>query len=281
MARDGARSRAADSDPGGLTPGFLNHRDPKLVGFSSPYLCVMHSLTHFALEKIFSQKRCFPRSACGLPSGFLPLHLHRAADPHREHQHPDGAGEGGVRHAAGGALHPGSVFWTGVPQRAVKTEVAHPLHPRPCMQPSLVDRGHDPLQGLPGVVRFLFFGMHGFLDEVVFTSVFNLVEKSDRTLSGHTSLWSFLMYGSCSFLVEKLYFHLHFRRGWGPWRRLPFYVCFIYAWEFSWAWSSGSSEPAPGTTPTTPTTSWASSRCCTCRAGLASACIRTCSPTPC
>ncbi|KAE8281443.1 Transmembrane protein 229A [Larimichthys crocea] len=39
--------------------GVLNYRDPKLVGFSSPYLCIMHSLTHFALEKIYSQKRSF------------------------------------------------------------------------------------------------------------------------------------------------------------------------------------------------------------------------------
>uniref|UniRef100_A0A672JMF8 Transmembrane protein 229A n=1 Tax=Salarias fasciatus TaxID=181472 RepID=A0A672JMF8_SALFA len=91
-----------------------------------------------------------------------------------------------------------------------------------------------PPHGLPGVLRFFFFGMHGFLDEVMFTSVFNLVEKSDQTLSGHTSLWSFLMYGSCSFLVEKLYLHLHFRRGWSASRRLPIYICLVYAWEFSW-----------------------------------------------
>uniref|UniRef100_A0A8C7ZKK3 Transmembrane protein 229A n=1 Tax=Oryzias sinensis TaxID=183150 RepID=A0A8C7ZKK3_9TELE len=93
---------------------------------------------------------------------------------------------------------------------------------------------HRPLQTLPGSARFLFFGMHGFLDEVIFTSLFNLVEKSDRSLCGHTSLWSFFMYGSCSFLVEKLYLYLHFGRGWGTLRRLPIYVCFIYTWEFTW-----------------------------------------------
>uniref|UniRef100_A0A674AWU5 Transmembrane protein 229A n=1 Tax=Salmo trutta TaxID=8032 RepID=A0A674AWU5_SALTR len=91
-----------------------------------------------------------------------------------------------------------------------------------------------PNNGLPDVVRFLFFGMHGFLDEIIFTSIFNLVEKLDRTMSGHTSLWSFLMYGSCSFVVEKLYLHLRFRRGWSTWRRLPIYICFIYTWEFCW-----------------------------------------------
>uniref|UniRef100_A0A9R1SEM0 Transmembrane protein 229A n=2 Tax=Cyprinus carpio TaxID=7962 RepID=A0A9R1SEM0_CYPCA len=91
--------------------------------------------------------------------------------------------------------------------------------------------------GLHGVLRFVFFGMHGFLDEVLFTSVFNLFEKADRALSGHTSLWSFLMYGSCSFVVEKLYLHLHFRRGWGTLQRLPIYICFIYMWEFSWGFA--------------------------------------------
>lgn len=27
---------------------------------------------------------------------------------------------------------------------------------------------------------------------------------------------------------------LHFKRGWGLWRRLPIYVCFIYTWELCW-----------------------------------------------
>lgn len=91
-----------------------------------------------------------------------------------------------------------------------------------------------PKSHLPGFLRFLFFGMHGLVDEVVFTSVFNLVEKKDGSLSGHTSLWSFLMYGSCSFVVEKLYLHLHFSRGWGTFRRLPLYICVAYTWELSW-----------------------------------------------
>ncbi|XP_028426818.1 transmembrane protein 229A [Perca flavescens] len=145
--------------------GALNHPDPKLVGFSSPYLCIMHSLTHFALEKIYSQKRCFR----GRPVVF---HL---------------------------------VFYPSV---------------------------YIGLQILMGNINIL--TEQGFLDEVIFTSIFNLVEKSDRTLSGHTSLWSFLMYGSCSFVVERLYFYLHFSRGWGTWRRLPIYICFIYTWEFTW-----------------------------------------------
>ncbi|EGV91674.1 UPF0698 transmembrane protein C14orf83-like [Cricetulus griseus] len=91
-----------------------------------------------------------------------------------------------------------------------------------------------PSQGLPDLLRFLFFGMHGFLDEIFFTFFFNVLGQGDGTSSGHTSLWSFFMYGSCSFVVEKLYFHLHYSRGWGTWKRVPIYVIFIYAWELSW-----------------------------------------------
>ncbi|XP_049498251.1 transmembrane protein 229A [Panthera uncia] len=89
-------------------------------------------------------------------------------------------------------------------------------------------------QGLPDPLRFLFFGMHGFLDEIFFTFFFNLLGQGDGATSGHTSLWSFFIYGSCSFVVEKLYFHLHCSRGWSAWKRVPIYVVFVYVWELSW-----------------------------------------------
>lgn len=131
LLRDARRDSGC---PALVAAGVFKPQRPQTGGLLFP-VSVRHAFTDplRAGEDLLTEE-VFPRSACGLPSGFLPLHLHRAADPHREHQHPDGAGEGGVRHAAGGALHPGSVFWTGVPQRAVKTEVADPLHPRPCMQ---------------------------------------------------------------------------------------------------------------------------------------------------
>lgn len=73
----------------------------------------------------------FPRSACGVSSRFLPVCVHRAADPDGEHQHFDRAGEGGIWHAAGCTLHPGSLFCPGVSQGAVKVAVSPPLQPRP------------------------------------------------------------------------------------------------------------------------------------------------------
>ncbi|XP_075967970.1 transmembrane protein 229A [Anarhichas minor] len=216
--------------------GFLNHRDPKLVGFSSPYLCIMHSLTHFALETIYSQKRCFRGRPVVFhlvfyPSVYIGLQiLIGNINTLPEHVRVVSGTQLVVHYIL--SLYFALVFHRGLSRlqyhRSCAPDCPRELGPE--------DRGHDrgPLRGLPGFVRFLFFGMQGLLDEVIFTSIFNLVEKSDRSLSGHTSLWSFLMYGSCSFVVEKLYLHLHYDRGWGTWRRLPIYICFIYAWEFSW-----------------------------------------------
>uniref|UniRef100_A0A8C2ZV67 Transmembrane protein 229A n=1 Tax=Cyclopterus lumpus TaxID=8103 RepID=A0A8C2ZV67_CYCLU len=216
--------------------GFLNYRDPKLVGFSSPYLCIMHALTHFALEKIYSQKRCFRGRPVVFhlvfyPSVYIGLQILIGNINTLTEQVRVVSGTQLVVHYIL-ALYFSLVFHRGLARLQYQT--ISPLEHTRELGP--VDRGHDrrPLHGLPGFVRFLFFGMHGFLDEVIFTSIFNLVEKSDRTLSGHTSLWSFLMYGSCSFVVEKLYLHLHFNRGWGILWRLPIYICFIYTWEFSW-----------------------------------------------
>ncbi|XP_028274858.1 transmembrane protein 229A [Parambassis ranga] len=208
--------------------GVLNYRDPKLVGFSSPYLCVMHSLAHFALEKMYSQKSCFRGRPVVFhlvfyPSIYIGLQiLIGNINTLTEQVRVVSGTQLAVHYIL--ALYFSQVFHRGLArlqyQRDIRQEDSF--------------NGQRPPHGLPGFARFLFFGMHGFLDEVLFTSIFNLVEKSDRTLSGHTSLWSFLMYGSCSFVVERLYIHLHFSRGWGTWRRLPLYICFVYTWEFSW-----------------------------------------------
>ncbi|KAM7367077.1 hypothetical protein PAMP_015002 [Pampus punctatissimus] len=216
--------------------GVLKDRDPKLVGFSSPYLCIMHSLTHFALEKIYSQKRCFRGRPVVFhlvfyPSVYIGLQILIGNISTLTEQ---------VRMISGTQLvvhYILALYFAHVFHRGLSRLQYHPSCPADLQTKSSPDDSAHvpgPPHSLPGFVRFLFFGMHGFLDEVVFTSIFNLVEKSDRTLSGYTSLWSFMMYGSCSFVVEKLYLHLHFSRGWGTWRRLPIYVCFIYTWELSW-----------------------------------------------
>ncbi|XP_060886230.1 transmembrane protein 229A [Labrus mixtus] len=216
----------------------LQFRDPKLVGFSSPYLCIMHSLTHYALEKIYSQKRCFRGRPVVFhlvfyPSVYIGLQiLIGNINTFTEQVKMVSGTELAVHYIL--SLYFSQVFHRGLSKLQYHPASSCPAGPPGKPVPEESAHARLPLHGLPGFVRFLFFGMHGFLDEVIFTAVFNLVEKSDRTLSGHTSLWSFLMYGSCSFVVEKLYLHLHFSRGWGTARRLPIYICFIYTWEFCW-----------------------------------------------
>lgn len=200
---------------------FLDASDLKLLGFSSPYLCVVHSITHLVLEKIYLQKRCFRGRPVVFHLVFYPsLYIC-------------------LQILIGNVVTGTDSFRVvSVTQLVVHyvlalyfTNVFHEGFVRLRYESNRASVRRCP-GGLPGVVRFAFFGMHGFLDEVLFTSVFNLFEKAEPR--GHTSLWSFFMYGSCSFVVEKLYLQLHFGRGWGTWRRLPIYICFIYTWEFCW-----------------------------------------------
>ncbi|KAK9975554.1 hypothetical protein ABG768_020805 [Culter alburnus] len=206
---------------------FLDDNDFKLLGFSSPYLCIVHSITHLVLEKIYLQKRCFQGRPVVFHLVFYPsLYIC-------------------LQILIGNVVScTESIRVLSVTQLIVHymlalyfTYVFHEGFLRLQYQNNRVLLRSSCPNGLPGLLRFVFFGMHGFLDEVIFTSVFNLFETADRTLKGHTSLWSFFMYGSCSFVVEKLYLHLHFRRGWGTWQRLPIYIIFIYTWEFSWGFA--------------------------------------------
>ncbi|XP_068611652.1 transmembrane protein 229A [Brachionichthys hirsutus] len=210
---------------------LAGHRDPKLVGFSSPFRCVAHSLSHFALEQVYARKRRFR----ALPAAF---HLILYPSVYIGLQILIGSVDASARQvgAASGA-HLAAHYVLALYFSQVFHRGLSGLRYRPsCPADPLREPVHDgsALRGLPGFAHFLFFGMHGFLDEVLFTSVFSLVETPDRSPGGYTSLWSFLMYGSCSFVVERLYYHLRFGRGWGARRRLPVYICFIYTWEFSW-----------------------------------------------
>ncbi|KAM5189892.1 transmembrane protein 229A [Callospermophilus lateralis] len=242
---------------------FARSPDLRMLGFSSPYRCLLHSLTHFALEKIYLQQpRCpsafvfnfflYPSAHVGLQTlagQALLLSL--------------GGGPGGA--AAPGALDLALQYVLALyhcqvflkrflrlryrqqrrqQQQQQQRRGALPAPPGARAASGASGRRRRsrgpkgavgaPNQGLPDLLRFLFFGMHGFLDEIFFTFFFNVLGHGEGVTNGHTSLWSFFMYGSCSFVVEKLYFHLHYSRGWGTWKRVPIYVIFIYAWELSW-----------------------------------------------
>ncbi|XP_039095622.1 transmembrane protein 229A [Hyaena hyaena] len=241
---------------------FASSPDLRMVGFSSPYRCLLHSLTHLALEKVYlQQRRCpsaflfnflvYPSAHVALQTlaGQAPLLVLRSG--------PGGAAAPGTLDLALQyvlALYHCHVFL----KRFLRLRYRRQPEPQPqqpwprappapqgARAPAVAGGRRRPPrdtqgaggasgQGLPDLLRFLFFGMHGFLDEIFFTFFFNLLEPGAGATSGHTSLWSFFIYGSCSFVVEKLYFHLHRRRGWSTWKRVPIYVIFIYVWELSW-----------------------------------------------
>ncbi|XP_036761494.2 transmembrane protein 229A [Manis pentadactyla] len=234
---------------------FAHSPDLRMLGFSSPYRCLLHSLTHFALENVYlQQRRCpsafvfnfllYPSAHVGLQTlagQALLLGLGASGDAAAP-----GTLDLALQYVL--ALYHGRVFL----KRFLRLRY-QPHGQRPGAHPALPGArapaaaggrrrrprgtrgvGGAPAQGLPDLLRFLFFGMHGFLDEIFFTFFFNVLGRGEGATSGHTSLWSFFMYGSCSFVVEKLYFHLHYSRGWGTWKRVPIYVIFVYAWELSW-----------------------------------------------
>ncbi|KAL3852271.1 hypothetical protein ACJMK2_015935 [Sinanodonta woodiana] len=89
---------------------------------------------------------------------------------------------------------------------------------------------------LPAWARFYFYGLHGLLDEILFTAIFDIVFHSagNRQLKGYSSVFSFFIYGSCSFLVERLYVFLYLRNGIRWYVRLPLYLMVLYLWEFTW-----------------------------------------------
>ena len=87
---------------------------------------------------------------------------------------------------------------------------------------------------VPWFVRFYVYGLQGFCDEIVFTAVLDFYMKNqDLTFKGHSSLSSFFIYGSCSFLVERLYLFLYYKHHVRWHLRMPLYLCICYTWEFS------------------------------------------------
>ncbi|XP_072257686.1 transmembrane protein 229A [Pyxicephalus adspersus] len=199
-----------------------NSQDYSLLGFSSPYRCLVHAVAHLVLEKIYLQKKSFPDNGLAFhfvfyPSVFVGLQILLRKTLLQCEERPLSAAELGLQY--GLAVYYSQLFL----RSFLRLRYQHSQDGAPGAEPRL-----------PLPLRFVFFGMHGFLDEVCFTSAFNLLEKPGQPVSGHTSLWSFFMYGSCSLLVEKLYFYLCYGRGWGVWRRLPVYILSVYTWELAW-----------------------------------------------
>ena len=84
-------------------------------------------------------------------------------------------------------------------------------------------------------LRIFFYRLHGFFDEILFTSLFNLVKSNfqDLRFRGHSSLWSFFMYGFDSFVIERMYLSWKDKWYFPMPIRVTIYVFWVYIWEFS------------------------------------------------
>lgn len=83
-------------------------------------------------------------------------------------------------------------------------------------------------------LRLFFYGIHGFFDEIVFTSTVDFIASgfTDWTMKGHSSLWSFFIYGLCSYTVECMYLYLKTNTNIPMAIRGVLYVLWVYTWEF-------------------------------------------------
>lgn len=81
-------------------------------------------------------------------------------------------------------------------------------------------------------LRILVYGMLGFAYEIVFTSLWDFVASNftNFKFKGYSSLWSFLIYGSCSFCGEQVYFYTKNR--FSAFLRGLIYIQMAYTWEF-------------------------------------------------
>lgn len=88
---------------------------------------------------------------------------------------------------------------------------------------------------LPAWLRFYVYGLHGVFDEVFFTALYDVyhAKKSNRQLLGYSTLFSFFIYASCSFFVERLYIRLYYKYGVPVYIRIPIYLVVLYTWELT------------------------------------------------
>lgn len=89
-------------------------------------------------------------------------------------------------------------------------------------------------RGLTAVERLFFYGMHGLFDEIVFTALYDVIyePEGNRQLKGYSTIFSFFIYGVCSYMVERMYVRL--KEVGIPFEvRIFIYLVVLYSWEFS------------------------------------------------
>lgn len=81
-------------------------------------------------------------------------------------------------------------------------------------------------------IRLFVYGLLGFMYEIVFTAAWELVQSkfTDFSLKGYSSIWSFFIYGTCTFCGERFYNHT--KTNFSAVSRGLVYMQMAYSWEF-------------------------------------------------
>uniref|UniRef100_A0A8P0TRV5 Transmembrane protein 229A n=1 Tax=Canis lupus familiaris TaxID=9615 RepID=A0A8P0TRV5_CANLF len=160
---------------------------PPDAGVLLAHRCLLHSLTHFALEQVYLPAALPQRLRLQFPG--LPVGPRGAADPGGQALRLGLRGGPGaaVRGRCAGAalqyvlaLYHCQVFlkrflrlrYRGRPSRGPSLGRARPPRPGrrwPATTAEAPGASGSPARGLPDPLRFLFFGTHGFWDEILFT----------------------------------------------------------------------------------------------------------------
>lgn len=80
--------------------------------------------------------------------------------------------------------------------------------------------------------RLLFYGMLGMTYEILFSSTWDFIASnfSDFKFQGYTSVWSFFIYGTCSYCGERVF--LRIKNNMATFFRGLVYLKMAYTWEF-------------------------------------------------
>ncbi|KAL1425593.1 hypothetical protein MTO96_019022 [Rhipicephalus appendiculatus] len=85
-------------------------------------------------------------------------------------------------------------------------------------------------QRLSLAARLYLYALHGYLVEVTFTAVWDLLATGNPELRGYSSVWSLGVYSACCIGMEKISFFM---------QTIPLparavaHTCWIYVWEFT------------------------------------------------
>lgn len=91
--------------------------------------------------------------------------------------------------------------------------------------------------------RWYIYAIHGYFTEVMFTATWAFIASQDWKFQGVTSVWALFIYGTCGFVLERLYLLL--RERYSLLTRGALYTLCIYFWEFSTGYVLGCFKACP------------------------------------